>query len=102
MIRVLLFLNFASALFYYKETYCDMLAKYKSDLARPFDEATTFLNKVELQLRNLCTTTASVRSLSGQSLSLFPPLSLPLSQFSSLVVVCFKGTSLFFPKLKTH
>ncbi|KAL9423879.1 hypothetical protein AB3S75_035884 [Citrus x aurantiifolia] len=48
----------------FMETYCDMLAKYKSDLARPFDEATTFLNKVELQLRNLCTTTASVRSLS--------------------------------------
>lgn len=50
-----------------QETYCDMLVKYKSDLARPFDEATTFLNKVEMQLRNLCTS-ASVRSLSGQPL----------------------------------
>ncbi|KAJ0039051.1 hypothetical protein Pint_22924 [Pistacia integerrima] len=55
----------------FMETYCDMLVKYKSDLARPFDEATTFLNKVEMQLRNLCTS-ASVRSLSGQPLfSLF-------------------------------
>ncbi|KAK1551582.1 hypothetical protein Q3G72_000776 [Acer saccharum] len=49
----------------FMETYCDMLVKYKSDLARPFDEATTFLNKVEMQLRNLCTG-ASVRSLSEE------------------------------------
>ena len=37
----------------FMETYCDMLVKYKSDLSRPFDEATTFLNKIEMQLRNL-------------------------------------------------
>ncbi|KAK3223397.1 hypothetical protein Dsin_010422 [Dipteronia sinensis] len=49
----------------FMETYCDMLVKYKSDLARPFDEATTFLNKVEMQLRNLCTG-ASVRSVSEE------------------------------------
>jgi len=42
------------------------LDKYKSGLARPFDEATNFLNEIETQLRNLCkgafvrtTTTAS-------------------------------------------
>lgn len=46
-----------------------MLVKYKSDLSRPFDEATTFLNKVEMQLRNLCTG-ASIRGPSGQFLSL--------------------------------
>ncbi|XP_039034882.1 homeobox protein knotted-1-like 6 isoform X1 [Hibiscus syriacus] len=39
----------------FMETYCDMLLKFKSDLSRPFDEATTFLNKIEIQLRNLCT-----------------------------------------------
>ncbi|GLU03112.1 hypothetical protein SLE2022_203290 [Rubroshorea leprosula] len=39
----------------FMETYCDILVKYKSDLSRPFDEATTFLNKIEMQLRNLCT-----------------------------------------------
>ncbi|KAB2084379.1 hypothetical protein ES319_A05G329800v1 [Gossypium barbadense] len=39
----------------FMETYCDMLVKYKSDISRPFDEATTFLNKIEMQLRNLCT-----------------------------------------------
>lgn len=37
-----------------KETYCEMLDKYRSDLARPFDEATTFLNNMQTQLNNLC------------------------------------------------
>ncbi|KAJ0231944.1 Homeobox protein knotted-1-like 6 [Hirschfeldia incana] len=48
----------------FMETYCDILAKYKSDLARPFDEATTFLNKIETQLQDLCTGPASARGLS--------------------------------------
>ncbi|KAJ4850209.1 Homeobox protein knotted-1-like 6 [Turnera subulata] len=43
----------------FMETYCDVLVKYKSDLERPFDEATTFLNKVEMQLRNLCSRSLS-------------------------------------------
>ncbi|RDX83447.1 Homeobox protein knotted-1-like 6, partial [Mucuna pruriens] len=47
----------------FMETYCDMLVKYKSDLARPFDEATTFLSKIEMQLSHLCTG-ASVSTLS--------------------------------------
>ncbi|KHN00374.1 Homeobox protein knotted-1-like 6 [Glycine soja] len=55
------------------EAYCDMLVKYKSDLARPFDEATTFLNKIEMQLSHLCTG-ASVSNVSGLFFSL--PLSL--------------------------
>ncbi|GMH01580.1 hypothetical protein Nepgr_003419 [Nepenthes gracilis] len=38
----------------FMETYCEMLVKYTSDLARPFEEATTFLNKIQLQLSNLC------------------------------------------------
>nr|AMK47994.1 putative homeobox protein knotted-1-like 6 [Lupinus angustifolius] len=38
-----------------KENYCNMLVKYKSDLARPFDEATSFLNNMEMQLSHLCT-----------------------------------------------
>ncbi|KAJ6903919.1 homeobox protein knotted-1-like 6 [Populus alba x Populus x berolinensis] len=48
----------------FMETYCDLLVKYKSDLERPFDEATTFLNKIEMQFRNICTA-ASIRSVSG-------------------------------------
>ncbi|XP_031123898.1 homeobox protein knotted-1-like 6 [Ipomoea triloba] len=38
----------------FMETYYDMLMKYKSDLSRPFHEATTFLNTIETQLSNLC------------------------------------------------
>ncbi|EEF37041.1 homeobox protein knotted-1, putative [Ricinus communis] len=49
----------------FMETYCDVLLKYKSDLEKPFDEATTFLNKIEMQLRNLCTG-ASVSTLSDE------------------------------------
>lgn len=40
---------------HFMETYCDMLVKYKSDLARPFDEATSFLSNIEMQLSHLCT-----------------------------------------------
>ncbi|KAI3452705.1 hypothetical protein Pfo_009369 [Paulownia fortunei] len=38
----------------FMETYCDILVKYKTDLSRPFHEATSFLNKIETQLGNLC------------------------------------------------
>ncbi|XP_072983791.1 homeobox protein knotted-1-like 6 [Typha latifolia] len=38
----------------FMETYCDVLVKYRSDLARPFDEATNFLNSIESQLSDLC------------------------------------------------
>ncbi|GAB4839758.1 Homeobox protein knotted-1-like 6 [Ancistrocladus abbreviatus] len=49
----------------FMETYCEMLVKYKSDLSRPFDEATTFLNKIEVQLSNLCSSEL-VRSASDE------------------------------------
>ena len=49
----------------FMETYYDMLVKCKSDLLRPFDEATTFLNRTEMQLQNLCTG-ASIRVSSGE------------------------------------
>ncbi|KAL5537856.1 hypothetical protein UlMin_043162 [Ulmus minor] len=48
----------------FMETYCDMLEKYKLDLARPFDEASTFLNKIETQLSNLSTGASTTRALS--------------------------------------
>ncbi|XP_076916477.1 homeobox protein knotted-1-like 6 [Bidens hawaiensis] len=38
----------------FMETYCDLLDKYRSDLARPIDEATMFLNNMQTQLTNLC------------------------------------------------
>lgn len=37
----------------FMETFCHILGKYKSDLVRPFDEATVFLGNIETQLRNL-------------------------------------------------
>ncbi|KAJ7956219.1 putative Homeobox protein knotted-1 [Quillaja saponaria] len=38
----------------FMETYRDIMVKCKSDLTRPFDEATTFLNDIETQLNSLC------------------------------------------------
>ncbi|KAK2977481.1 hypothetical protein RJ640_016109 [Escallonia rubra] len=46
----------------FMETYYDILVKYKSDLSRPFDEATVFLNKIETQLGNLCKDEGAVSS----------------------------------------
>ncbi|XP_024987871.1 homeobox protein knotted-1-like 6 [Cynara cardunculus var. scolymus] len=46
----------------FMETYCQVLVKYKSDLARPFDEATVFLNNIETQLSNLCKDDGTVSS----------------------------------------
>ncbi|KAI7735540.1 hypothetical protein M8C21_032051 [Ambrosia artemisiifolia] len=37
----------------FMETFCNLLVKYKSDLTRPFDEATVFLTNIETQLHNL-------------------------------------------------
>ncbi|XP_022725875.1 homeobox protein knotted-1-like 6 [Durio zibethinus] len=53
----------------FMETYCDMLVKYKSDLSRPFDEATTFLKKIEMQLQNLCTGASIRRPSDGSAVS---------------------------------
>ncbi|KAH1075526.1 hypothetical protein J1N35_027854 [Gossypium stocksii] len=39
---------------HFMETYCEMLVKFKSDLSKPFDEATTFLNNIQMQLSHLC------------------------------------------------
>ncbi|KAJ8753491.1 hypothetical protein K2173_022732 [Erythroxylum novogranatense] len=38
----------------FMELYCQILAKHKLDLSRPFNEATTFLNDIEAQLNTLC------------------------------------------------
>ncbi|KAK4775064.1 hypothetical protein SAY86_009999 [Trapa natans] len=38
----------------FMEAYCDTLMRFKSDLSRPFEEATSFLKKVETQLNTLC------------------------------------------------
>ncbi|XP_042049315.1 homeobox protein knotted-1-like 6 [Salvia splendens] len=38
----------------FMQSYRDILVKYKSDLSRPFDEATSFLTQIQTQLLNLC------------------------------------------------
>lgn len=46
----------------FMETYRQVLVKYKSDLARPFDEASVFLSNIETQLSNLCKDDRTVSS----------------------------------------
>ncbi|KAG6646752.1 hypothetical protein I3843_07G029500 [Carya illinoinensis] len=38
----------------FMEAYCKTLYRYKEELSKPFDEATTFLSGIESQLNNLC------------------------------------------------
>lgn len=38
----------------FMESYCAVLVKYKEELSKPFDEATTFFNNMESQLSSLC------------------------------------------------
>nr|CAD1838342.1 unnamed protein product [Ananas comosus var. bracteatus] len=42
-----------------RELYCEVLVKYRTDLARPFDEATSFLSSMETQLSHLCSSSSS-------------------------------------------
>ncbi|XP_057962876.1 homeobox protein knotted-1-like 1 [Malania oleifera] len=38
----------------FMESYCEVLHRYKEELSKPFDEATTFLSSIESQLNDLC------------------------------------------------
>ncbi|KAL5850937.1 hypothetical protein ACOSQ4_008950 [Xanthoceras sorbifolium] len=49
---------------HFMEQYCEVLHRYKEELSRPFDEATTFLNSIESQLSNLCNGTLITRTTS--------------------------------------
>ncbi|XAR49262.1 hypothetical protein NMG60_11032391 [Bertholletia excelsa] len=52
----------------FMESYCKVLRRYKEELSKPFDEATSFLNDVESQLNSLCNetlTTATTSLTSG-------------------------------------
>lgn len=46
----------------FMEMYRQVLVKYKSDLTRPFDEATFFLTNIQTQLNNLCKDDVAVSS----------------------------------------
>ncbi|CAL5341073.1 unnamed protein product [Camellia sinensis] len=63
----------------FMESYCEVLHRYKQELSKPFDEATTFLSDIELQLSNLCketltTTTTTFASANYHSVEI-PKLS---------------------------
>ncbi|KMZ59428.1 putative Homeobox protein knotted-1 [Zostera marina] len=51
----------------FMEAYCDVLTKYKADLTRPFDEATSFFSNMELQLSDLFKTAPSIGSSSDNA-----------------------------------
>ncbi|XP_057952297.1 homeobox protein knotted-1-like 6 [Malania oleifera] len=53
----------------FMEAYCDVLVKYKSDLSRPFDEASTFLNNIQTELNNLCNGAASRSYVSDEAVA---------------------------------
>ncbi|CAL9154500.1 homeobox protein knotted-1-like 1 [Musa acuminata AAA Group] len=38
----------------FMESYCHVLVRYKEELLKPFDEAASFLNHIEMQLTDLC------------------------------------------------
>ncbi|KAJ8511607.1 hypothetical protein OPV22_002041 [Ensete ventricosum] len=38
----------------FMESYCHVLVRYKEELLKPFDEAASFLNDIEMQLTKLC------------------------------------------------
>ncbi|KAK7411102.1 hypothetical protein VNO78_02502 [Psophocarpus tetragonolobus] len=48
-------------------TFCDLLLKYKSDLSRPFDEATMFLSHMETQLHSICNLASTNNEVTGSS-----------------------------------
>uniref|UniRef100_A0A5B7ATI4 Putative homeobox protein knotted-1-like 1 isoform X1 n=1 Tax=Davidia involucrata TaxID=16924 RepID=A0A5B7ATI4_DAVIN len=53
----------------FMESYCEVLHRYKEELSKPFDEATTFLSNIESQLSSLCkeTLTMSTTSLTSSN-----------------------------------
>ncbi|KAL8532676.1 hypothetical protein ACS0TY_009041 [Phlomoides rotata] len=60
----------------FMETFCDVLVKYKTDLSKPFDEATSFLNNIENQLTKLCKDDGALSSdeeLSGGETEMHDP-----------------------------
>nr|GEV70981.1 homeobox protein knotted-1-like 6 [Tanacetum cinerariifolium] len=73
----------------FMETFCHVLAKYKSDLVRPFAEATVFLGNIETQLLNLSkaspdyvpTSPGKTYSSSSNSFNVVPIASPSLSLF---------------------
>ncbi|PKA62319.1 Homeobox protein knotted-1-like 1 [Apostasia shenzhenica] len=52
-----------------KETYCRVLLRYKDELSKPFNDASSFLNSVEAELRELCKASTAASSSSSSAAS---------------------------------
>lgn len=48
-----------------KESYCGALKRYKEELSKPIDEASTFLSNMESELNNLCNESPTVTAAAG-------------------------------------
>ena len=78
---------YCSRFLWTQETYCEILAKYKDDLAKPFNEATSFFNSMETRLSDLC---------GGASRSYIAGLSISISlSFSSYLSLCLYYISIY-------
>ncbi|KAK3034055.1 hypothetical protein RJ639_034280, partial [Escallonia herrerae] len=51
----------------FMESYCEVLHRYKEELSKPFDEATTFLSDIEAQLSSLCRDTLTMAKATSLS-----------------------------------
>ncbi|KAF8392649.1 hypothetical protein HHK36_022998 [Tetracentron sinense] len=49
----------------FMDSYCEILHRYKEELSKPFDEATTFLSNMKTQLSNLCEGTSMTTTTTG-------------------------------------
>ncbi|XP_073123431.1 homeobox protein knotted-1-like 1 isoform X2 [Henckelia pumila] len=53
----------------FMKSYCEVLHKYKEELSKPFDEATSFLTSIESQLNDLCKETLPSSVTANSSLT---------------------------------
>ncbi|XP_043708475.1 homeobox protein knotted-1-like 1 [Telopea speciosissima] len=51
----------------FMDSYCEVLYRYKEELSKPFDEATSFLSNIETQLSDLCKVASSSTTTTSAS-----------------------------------
>ncbi|KAK4491351.1 hypothetical protein RD792_002087 [Penstemon davidsonii] len=54
----------------FMKSYCEVLHKYREEVSKPFDEATSFLSSIESELTNLCRQTL-IAPAAGKSISIY-------------------------------
>ncbi|CAL9204653.1 unnamed protein product [Musa hybrid cultivar] len=53
----------------FMESYCHVLVRYKEELLKPFDEAASFLNDIEMQLTKLCKGSSSAAAAAAAAVA---------------------------------